>query len=378
MKRTLLISIFCLSCVGLLSAQERVHSWKMGPLSWNDFVHKSAIDGRVSELEYYMSIRSTDKKVDGVKYVKPEVYMYMSPDYSWADTNYRTPELLQYNQCAFDLAEVYRRQLQERLRNYEVGADQYMLLDRTMSNLAQDIRRLEVEVREGSDSVALHKWQSNISKMLADTKEVDVYGFENAPWRWNFTFDLGFSGTCGQLHDYFSNFFVIGNTFDVAYRHHFFSFAWSIGLGKARDYMFLSDHAGDSNWAFFPNDKLDQLDLYCSYGYSVFDNNYFRLVPFVGYGLQHYSFDAETVNPFGPTVGCFHFGVDFHRYFYNAVYAGSNDANDEFNGEHDHFSYHVKLFGTYNNMKSVVGVPTGFTLNLQLGIAIMGCRAKVK
>jgi len=53
-------------------------------------------------------------------------------------------------------------------------------------------------------------------------------------------------------------------------------------------------------------------------------------------------------------------------------------TNEYYNAEHDKTYIDVRLYGTYNNFKSIVGAPQGFTLNLQVGIGINGGRTHCK
>ena len=377
MKNRIVFIVLCVVAVMTGQAQTKVHQWKMGPLTWNDFSHNSAIGSKCSHLEYYMGIQGSMDKHDGVKYLHPAVTAFMSPEFSWADTHYRTPQLLAYHQCAFDLVELHRRQLENYIMDGRstfleiINPDQ--LLDNTMLRVGEEIARLESETQEGRDSASLSQWQARVRRQL---DSMPVYKFNShcdAPFRWGFSFDLGYSFIGGGLHDYLGNGFAMGVTGDMGIRRHFFTTALSIGGSRCRqDMLHVSREIDD----LYPTDDVFHLDFYMAYGYAVVDNARMRLTPFVGYGWQQFYYNAMDESSHGPTDGCLHVGLDFHHHFSNQVEVNEFLCGERYNASHDLMSFHAKLFATYNRFESVMGAPTGFTINLQLGIALMTGRAR--
>jgi hypothetical protein len=184
MKRILSSIMFSALLMCPTMGQIKSHSWQMGPLTWNDFQHKTTLNGHRSFLEYYMGIEPSRKKIDGVLYVRPSAYAFVSPEYSWADTAQRTPALLRYNQAAFGLMEVYRRRLERRLSTADLFVDEQQVLDNTMRQLNEDIDRLESETAQGDDSSALGQWERDIALQLDSLHPLDIYSHTDAPFRW--------------------------------------------------------------------------------------------------------------------------------------------------------------------------------------------------
>ena len=374
MKKTALFTALCILFIGQSQAQN-IHTWKMGPLTWNDFTPNTAIEKQVSHLEYYMGIDSKSKEVDGVHYSKPIAYAYTSPEYSWVDTNYLSEQLLQYNQCIFDMVEVYRRKLESKLQDSSIYTHG-QLLDNTMRQLADDVRRIEIETQYGTDTAALHRWQNKIQTKLNESVSSTTYGFVDAPFNWGLSFDLGFHYTGGELHDYFSHGGGMSINMEMGYKRALLG--GSINIGGARVRSQDTIYFPKIDYYFIEHDPLTYLNLYAYCGISIIDNNKTRLTPFVGYGLlgYYYSEDEES-SSIGPSNGCFHFGIIYNHIFSNNVnYWGL--TNEYYNAEHDKTYIDVRLYGTYNNFKSIVGAPQGFTLNLQVGIGINGGRTHCK
>ena len=377
MKKLLVPIILCAAFVATGVAQTPVRQWKMGPLTWNDFQHNSAIGSKRSHMEYYMGIQGIVDKRDGVKYLHPGVTAFMSPEFSWADTHYRTPQLLAYHQCAFDLVELHRRRLENYIMDGHttfleiINPDQ--LLDNTMRRVGEDIARLESDTQEGRDSTSLSQWQARVRQQL-DSVPWYVYSFHSAaPFRWGFSFDVGYSYIGGGLHDYLGNGFALGCTGDMGIRRHFFTSALTMGGSRCRQQMM---HVSREINDLYPEDAVYHLDFYMAYGFAVVDNAHIRLTPFVGYGWQHFYYNGDDESSHGPTDGCLHLGLDFHHIVSNQVEVNEFLCGQRYNASHDIVSLHTKIFATYNRFESVIGAPTGFTINLQLGIALMTGRAK--
>lgn len=366
-----------LSSMGI-EAQTYVRQWKMGPLTWKDFNHNSAIGSKCSHLEYYMGMQGSAELRDGVKYLHPSVTAWMSPEFSWADTHYRTPQLLAYHQCAFDLVEMHRRQLENFImRGHSSFVEMInpdLLLDNTMQRVGEDIARLESETHEGRDSASLGQWQARVKQQLDSLPMRTFTTHRDAPIRWGCSFDLGYSFLGGGLQQYLAGGFALGFTGDMGIRRHFLTTSLSMGGSRCRQEMLQVNEARAIN-DLYPYDAVYHLDFYLGYGYAVVDNARMRLTPFVGYGWQHFYYNGLDESSHGPTDGGLHVGVDYHQHFSNQVEVNEFLCGHRYNASHDILSFHAKLFATYNQFESVVDAPSGFTINLQLGIAFMSGKA---
>ena len=372
MKRILSIVMLSVLLGSAAMGQIQSHTWEMGPLTWNDFQHKTELNGHYSFLEYYMGIDQSRKKVDGVLYVMPSAYAFVSPEFSWADTAYRSPALLRYNQTAFGLMEVYRRRLERRIATADVFVNEQQVLDNTMRQLNEDIDRLESETRQGSDTTVLARWEREVSHQLDSLKPLDIYSHTDAPFRWGMEMSCGFSGVGGDWHHYFSNGLGLGFFFNMGVKRHFLTMGFSFAGSRCRDTVFHVSNANEDLWT---GDRLAVLDLFAAYGFSVVDNAKMRLTPFVGYGLVGFFYTPDDASSIGPSAGCLHAGVDFDLHFSNQVYKFPFNIAG-YNATHDWASLNVKLYGTYGRLGNVVEAPTGFTFNVQVGFSIMNGKAK--
>lgn len=366
MKKSALYSVICILILGQAQAQN-IHTWKMGPLTWNDFTPNTAIEKQVSHLEYYMGIDSRTKEVDGVCYSKPIAYAYTSPEYSWVDTNYLSSQLLQYNQCIFDLVELYRRQLEGKLQDSSIFTPS-QLLNNTMRLLGDDVRRIEIETQYGTDTAALHRWQAKIQAQLdATNPTTTAYGHTDAPFAWGMSTNFALHCNGGELREYFSHGLGMSMNYEMQYKRSLWGAGLQLGGSKC---LKVAPNVRDSNDSLFVDDPLVDIGFYGYCGISVIDNSRTRLTPFVGYGLLGYYYTPDDgSSSLGSGNGCFHFGVIYNRIFCNEV-TSHGITNDYYNADHGRIYVDVRLYGTYNNFKSIVGAPRGFTLNLQIGIGL--------
>lgn len=374
MKKILTISILCILFAIPTDAQNYIHKWKMGPLTWNDFVHRQEVDGHHSYLEYYMGFNYESKEVDGVQFSRPVADAYISAEFSWADTNYRTPELLRYNQCIFDLVEIYRRSLTSTI-NKQSPYEQDQLLDNTMKRLGEDVTRLEVSTQQGQNITELERWERDIKQMLDSTSSIEQYKFTDAPFRWDMSLGLGYSYAGGELRDYFSPGIGMSMNFEMGIKKHFLMASMYIGGGKCRqDAPNIRDKYND----LFKDDPLTILNLYAAYGYSVIDNNHIRLTPFAGYGLMGYYYTPDEGSSMGSGNGCFHFGIDFNKKFSNTISLNYFPDEKGMNAMHDMLTFDARIYATYNNFRKIIGAPQGFTINFQIAIGLMCGAARLE
>lgn len=384
MKRASTILIVLLLGLNAAFAQETESStqrtWSMGPLTWDDFttvVRETAATPNPeypvehSFLEFVFDIRTVVKEHDGIKTGDPEAVAYTLKNKSWADSAFRTPAELRYNQVLFDMVELFRRRLQQWLIAYPDYNDE-AFLDSIMQLAIDSTDAYCSETRFGQDTDAVLEWQqrmhnaltSSALKASADSAAVRAqYAYVDDPFRLGGSLSAVFLGTGGELHDYFSHGGGLGLGFEMGFNRHFFILEGSVGAAKC-----LQDapNAEDPINNLFVDDPLEVLSGWFAYGFSVVDRTRLRITPFVGWGGLGYFFtedddSSDDATSFGSGNGCWHFGLDMQYHFHNSI----------FGMEHDRFSLDLKVYGARNHFRSIEGAPEGFTLNVMLGISLL-------
>lgn len=383
-KQHLLAAIFGLLAFSA-NAQSGVHTWKMGPLTWNDFHHNTAIYDKTSYLEYFLTIDSREVKVDNIKYRIPALKAFTTHEYSWADTNFRTPQLLAYNQCMFDLVELHRRKIERDIINTNLWEEE-QAMTKGRNRLDEDLLRVEADTRYGNNLEALEKWQARVKTELDSVKEFTPTRFVDGKYAFGASIGLGSKILVGDISKHFGTSFGLDFNFDLCYRRSYFTWGTYIGWARAKQNIWESEYVAEFDTNFHPasNHYVNPLgedvypvifkgelptvfNMFLAYGYTVFNNNLHKITPFVGAGIESYSIEEDEVS-YGPTIGAWLFGVDYNYQYRNSIDQGSFSFNPLYNATHDVACLNVKLFGAYDNFKNIVGAPKGLSINLQVNI----------
>ena len=97
-----------------------VRYWEDGALTFDDFsVRKNELP-KISEFDYGFSWNWGRKKISNTVIRAPFSRTYMNPFKSWIHPEFRTPEMREYFQTAFDYVEICRRRAQ---REYMEGSN---------------------------------------------------------------------------------------------------------------------------------------------------------------------------------------------------------------------------------------------------------------
>lgn len=393
MKKRIYLSIFCTLFTITSMAQSGAHTWKMGPLTWNDFHHNTAINGKTSYLEYFLNFDHREIMVDNIKYSIPAIRAYTTNEYSWADTAYRTPLLLAYNQCLFDLVEVHRRKLEKELGQTSIW-DRDEFIKKGIRRLDEDLVRAETEMKQGCDSTALKRWQTMVKHNLDSITPFTPTRFEDGNFGLGATFGLGFKGIAGSLSDYFTNGGGMDFSFDIISKRHYFTWGTYVGWAGCRQNVWnkrffdeLEVTPPTEEVYYYPDGSYEEpliykgelatcLDMYWAYGYTVFNNNVHKITPFVGIGLEgFYTSDDDEVS-YGRTAFSWHFGLDYNWQYSNTIDNGSFSLNQQYNCSHDVVAVNCKLYAAYDNFKTMVGMPKGFSINFQINLGLWTSNAR--
>ncbi|MCQ2294645.1 MAG: hypothetical protein MJZ67_03230 [Bacteroidales bacterium] len=381
MNRRILLATFCLLISVSAMAQYSMHTYAMGPLKWTDFDERTAVNGQFCTLEYYMTIKYTSDEIDGVSVTRPRAFAWIDYFQSWCDPAYRTPGVLRYNQCIFDLLEYYRRVLDNNLNSQNIY-NHNQLLDQTMKRLGEDVQRIEIGTQLGSDTAAISQIEARIKHLLDSTSFKQHYSIEDAPVYFGFAIGGEFQSVGGKLHDHFSFGGGMYADFFCGYEWSKLNFGFSIGGAKCLNDAY---NIKDINDDLLKGDPLSYINLYVSYGLYAYSNPKMNIIPFVGYGMKGFYYGGDADVTMGSSNGCWHAGVEYNYNFSNcASFLGT--ANDNYNGSHNIFSLSAKLFASYNNFTSIsstdpdisINSPKGFMINLQLGFSWNDRMAKLR
>lgn len=373
----------------------------MGPLTWNDFHENTAIEDKYSYLEYFMDIKRRIVNVNGINYSLPSVVAYTHADYSWADPSYRTPQMLSFNQCLFDLIEVHRRKIENELcKGSMLESDE--LMKKGIRRLDEDLTRAEKEMSNGKDSAAIARWQEKVKCALDSIQPYTPTRFDEGGVGLGASIGIGTKVLTGDLAKFFSSGAGMNFNFDFTVGRSYFTWGTYIGAASCRHNIWekkyfekqgiaLTDLPEAGRYYYNPEKPEDGfeepliykgelatvLDMYWGYGYTVYNNHIHKLTPFGGIGFEGYYVTPDDES-YGCTAFSWHLGLDYNWMYRHSVDQGSFSFDPRWNATHDAVSVNCKLYATYNHFRNTVGTPQGFSINLQVSIGLFGGSAHME
>lgn len=345
-----------------VSSPEFMHTWAMGPLTWNDFLLRYDAVEHNSYLEYFLQVQNKTIKKDGIKYKIPTLVAYTSPDYSWVKPDFRSDDQLAYNQCIFDVIEIHRRRLEKELITQEpIYFPRF--IDKSFVKINKSINELCQSTLFGSNLVEV-KNRKNLYTQVLDTMPIyHVSGIDSSAVYLGVNLGGGYKVLSDDFAELFADVFGVNLNIDVLADKHYFTLGSLLGWSKCLQDIDYSD----SQPLFDLGNRISLLDIYLGYGYSVVNTNRHRLSPFVGVGFERY-YRFDGLQRVGTLAFNYRFGLDYNYIFQNMVRHGSWELElPKFNARQLQSSVNVKLFASYSNHSTLCDTPQGLSFNFQLG-----------
>ena len=285
MKRLLSFTALILLSVAL-NAQEyeqTIRKWSDGPLSWDDFSSFSNSNTLMSDLYYGWRGEHKIYKKGNLRIDYNDVYTYMNTEQSWVDPYSKSPSLLQYEQMVFDYAELCRRQYMQEMRN----DTEHKYSSKEMSDYYfNKIARYEAEVGPqcdyGRDSSLLNYYSALLAEQLAGISDYREPSIRERDWPFGIEFGYVYEWIPGA-DSYLSDDGCIRMGFDLFYKR--FRFGLDI-MPKFDGVNTVAFNHDDVLWATGLTRRYHHTEF--NFGYSVLDNDWFRINPFVGIGLSRH------------------------------------------------------------------------------------------
>lgn len=374
MKKTLLFVVIMLVSTTVATAQESRRGWEKGPLTWSDFTPMNeSIGAEHSYLEYILDVEQRKDEVNGMEMQTRTAVLYVDRKMSWADTHYRTPQELRYNQVAFNIAELHRRRLQVVIdTGGTVNMNYYSRL------LSYEVDSFCHYTQYGADTAAVAWWEQEIRRQTDSVTPIMVEQHQKANTiekiipQYLLAFNIGGGAKffAGDMHSLFAPSGGIYFDFEGGLWRNLFVMGFYIGGGRCRPDTLYNANANDN---LYSTDRLTTLDMYINYGFTVIDAKKWCVTPFVGYGMQGFLYnDDEYSESGGPIEGCLRVGVDVKYHL------GAEDIYFDNSLTRFLCSAHGKVYLSFDHMKSIVGSPTGATINAQVGFSLGGREMKIR
>ena len=208
MKR--FVSILVASVAALAAfASPSTRQWDEGPLKWSDFKGNPAIKSTTSYFKGFLKT-VTDIEHEGktrfnsdVRFATSAVAL-MDCNASYADSAYRTDQMLRYHQLQFDMLEIVRRRLQADLNSGMTGIEadnRVAYYQRIYNEQTSDLARATVN---GSNDQRLQQYEYMTRKQLEEQLLPSVPEVKPGDWQAGWFVGAGCLIPTGGISDLFN------------------------------------------------------------------------------------------------------------------------------------------------------------------------------
>lgn len=281
-----LITIFlAFFLTSLLIAQEQKKYWSDGPLGWHDFTERKSPHS-ISEFKYFLGYHMEKNRYGDTILLRNIAEGYMDTGLSWVDPEYKTGQILRYNQVIFDLVELYRRKLQDELDRVTSVFDIDGRFNYIHRLCEEDINKFHDESAGGQDLKTIEFWEQKISGELTPGSGRKIPEIVDRNFGYALHAGFGSGIFTGSLGDHFTPTFNFIFGFDFGYKNLLLYLNGTL----AGDHVKM-DYTGDIIWNEDQRTHVAIIDA--SVGYALLDNARIKLSPFAGLGITEISGDNK-------------------------------------------------------------------------------------
>ncbi len=260
-----------------LQSQNKRRDWSNGKLSWNDFVIKNS-ETEISGFRFMLEYKTTKQKGKDTTVLRFETYCYIDLPVTWATNESRTEQLLRYHQIMFDLAESYRRTLQYRLDRMGSVYEADNILHSITNEYQSEINRFKHDSKDGQILKSIVLWEQIAANRLLKQPENAMPQYTPGNFEYGMYIGFGNGFYVGDIGNHLTSPFYLNYGFDFSYKKSNIMLSAILGGNRVK-----SSIVSDQGWYSRKKSGFAIGDL--TYGYSLFENNKFKIIPFAGFGF---------------------------------------------------------------------------------------------
>ncbi len=244
--------------------------WDEGPLTLSDLPkEKDARPEKNYEFIFGIDYDTFNWKVGNTLFSLPASRTFMNPSSSWVNSDYATPQMLQYFQTMFDYVEVGRRQKRDTERT------------------GRFLREMREKTDSGRDSTAVQFYSALVQNELALTADLSSDDLIIYPKGWGLGMHGGVEAGLfyGPATQYIDHSIGMGIGFDFAYGRAILTCDVQISAYGHLKQEFI--HKGER---FESGEWMSGGNIELALGYTAYDSQWWRITPFVGAGSGFLTF----------------------------------------------------------------------------------------
>ncbi|MDO9153495.1 MAG: hypothetical protein Q7U47_07300 [Paludibacter sp.] len=301
-NRTYYVLVLLLSTVYTLSAQNTRRNWSDGKLTWNDFIGKQS-EKEFSGFRYFIEYKNGNEKQNDTTVVRFVTSCFLDRTETWTLPEYKTDQYLRFNQVMFNVVEIHRRNLQNKLDRQKSIHEADYLLKTVMAECKSEINRFKSDAKDGQNMKTIVLWEQITENKLLKLNNEIIPAYTKKDVGYGFGAGFGNSIFTGELNNYFSPAFNFVYGFDFSYKKS--NLFLNATLGGNRVMRNLSVNEGN----LYKGQQTTYAIGDLTYGYTLTNNSKLRLIPFAGIGFMEFAGvnrDTDTrisLNSLCPVLG---------------------------------------------------------------------------
>ena len=267
--------------------------WDEGPLTYDDLFSRKGEWPKVSEFEFNISWDTRDWKTENTRFRVPDSRSFMNPYASWVHPDYRTETMLQYIQTGFDYVEICRRRaMQEAKRGSALALGSF--IDFHLGVAESFIAKMKDDTEQGQNAVAVRDYARRVRAELAQTEEVQYEDFGIYPRGFGLGMHWGVGSEfyTGPMAAYVTPIAGIDFGFDFCFSRVNLYLSGLLGWGGRYKQAIQRD-----GYQWNAGERIRGGNIEASLGYTVYDSQWWRVVPFAGVGVGFIDYPSHPGNP---------------------------------------------------------------------------------
>lgn len=276
-----------------LSMDSELRFWDQGALSYDDFTTRRSAFPQINELVYGVAWTSTaSTKIGNTVIQAPLSRVYMNPYSSWVHPDFKSAGMLQYMQTGLDYLEVCRRRA---IKDFKTGSTYPLasVMKFHMDVAESFLVRMKEDTRQGTDTAAVRYYASRVKEELAQTEDVRFDDLRIAPkgFAIALTTGIGTEFYTGPLASYVTPVAGYHIGFDITFAHFNLIFGGMAGWGG----RYKRDIPREG-YQWNAGEKMRGGHFEASLGYTVYDAQWWRFIPFAGVGVGFIDYPYHPVD----------------------------------------------------------------------------------
>ena len=277
----------------ILTASSSRRYWDEGPLTYDDLFSRKGEWPKVSEFQFNISWATRDWKTGNTRFRVPDSRSFMNPYASWVHPDYRTDAMLQYIQTGFDYVEICRRRaMREMKQGSTLGLGR--VVDFHLDVADSFVAKMKDDTEQGQNAVAVRDYARRVKAELAQTEDVlfDDLRIDPCGFGLGMHWGVGSEFYTGPMAGYVTPIAGIDFGFDFCFSRVNLYLSGLLGWGGRYKQAIPRD-----GYQWNAGERMKGGNIEVSLGYTVYDSQWWKVVPFAGGGVGFIDYPSHPGNP---------------------------------------------------------------------------------